>query len=77
MVTKVVDESAFGGTWTWEVSEAPGGRGSILSITEDGEIHNAVFRAVSALFLDMRATMDGLHRDLKAKLGEKPPVFED
>ena len=77
MVTRIVDEGAFGGTWTWEVGASPDGAGSLLTITEDGEIYNPVFRAIGTWLLDMRATMDRLHRDLKAKLGEPPPVFGD
>ncbi len=73
MVTKVVDETAYGGTWTWEVE--PDGSGSRLTITEDGVVHNPIFRVVGKFFLDPRATMDRLHRDLKAKLGEEEPVF--
>jgi hypothetical protein len=75
MVTEIVDESAYGGTWTWDVSPLPDG-GSVLSITEDGEIHNPIFRAVAAFFLDMRSTMDGLHRDLRRKFGEEEPSFD-
>ncbi|MGD9740654.1 MAG: SRPBCC family protein [Bauldia sp.] len=74
MVTEIVDESAYGGTWTWEVAPLPEG-GSVLSITEDGVIHNPIFRAVAAFFLDMRSTMDGLHRDLRRKFGEEDPRF--
>lgn len=74
MVTRIVDESAFGGTWTWQVEAE--GAGSRLSITEDGAIYNPVFRTVARLFLDMRSTMDGLHRDLRARLGEPPPDYK-
>lgn len=75
MVTEVVDETAYGGTWTWQVE--PDGAGSRLTIIEDGVVHNPIFRVVGKFFLDPRATMDRLHRDLKAKLGEPEPVFED
>jgi hypothetical protein len=45
LVTKIVGESAFGGTWTFEV--APEGHdASTLTITERGEINNPLFRTV-------------------------------
>ena len=46
LVTKIVGQSAFGGTWTFEI--APEGHdASTLTITERGEIYNPLFRAVS------------------------------
>ncbi|MDQ6858057.1 MAG: hypothetical protein M3Z65_03580 [Chloroflexota bacterium] len=45
LVTKIVGERAFGGTWTFEI--APEGHdASTLTITERGEIYNPVFRTV-------------------------------
>jgi hypothetical protein len=75
MVTRIVDEAWFGGAWTWQVVDGTADGGSVLTITEDGEIYNPLFRAVGALFFDPRATIDSLHRDLRAKLGEPAPVF--
>lgn len=69
MVTKVVDNSMFGGTWTWEV-EPTGQRLSTITITEDGEIYNPIFRFVARVFMGYRATMDGVHRALAEKFGE-------
>lgn len=46
----------FGGTWTMEISETPGG--SALRITEDGEIRNPIFRFVSRFFLGYTATTE-------------------
>jgi hypothetical protein len=46
LVTKIVGEKAFGGTWTFEI--APEGHdASTLTITERGEIYNPLFRTVS------------------------------
>lgn len=43
LTTKIVGESAFGGTWTFEI--APKGHdASTLTITERGEIYNPFFR---------------------------------
>ena len=46
LVTKIVGESAYGGTWTFEI--APEGHdASTVTITERGEVYNPLFRAVS------------------------------
>jgi hypothetical protein len=46
LVRKIVGESAFGGTWTFEI--APESHdASRLTITERGEIYNPLFRTVS------------------------------
>jgi hypothetical protein len=45
LVRKIVGETAFGGTWTFEI--APEGHdASTLTITERGEINNPLFRTV-------------------------------
>ena len=45
LVTKIVGESAYGGTWTFEI--APEGHdASRLTITERGEIYNPLFRTI-------------------------------
>ncbi len=45
LVTKIVGEKAFGGTWTFEI--APEGHdASTLTITERGEVYNPLFRTV-------------------------------
>ncbi len=55
-VTKIVGETAFGGTWTMEI--APVGNGSRLTITERGEIYNVIFRTLSRFVFGYTATMD-------------------
>jgi len=45
LVNKIVGESAFGGTWTFEI--APEGHdASTVTITERGEVYNPLFRTV-------------------------------
>jgi hypothetical protein len=45
LVTRIVGERAFGGTWTFEL--APEGHdATMLTITERGEIYNPLFRTV-------------------------------
>ncbi len=47
-VTRIADEDLpFGGIWTFEI--VPEGGGCVLTITEDGEVKNALFRAMSLL----------------------------
>jgi hypothetical protein len=55
-VTKIVGETAFGGTWTMEVVPTPGG--SRLTITERGEVYNVIFRTLSKFVFGYTGTMD-------------------
>lgn len=57
----------FGGTWTYEIT--PEGTGSGLTITEDGEIYNPVFRFVSRYVQGYSATVDEYFKALRARLG--------
>ena len=60
---------AFGGTWTYRIAPAPGG--SDLTITEDGEVHNVIFRFMSKFVFGHYATMDGYLKNLQAKVAAK------
>lgn len=53
----------FGGTWTFELAEAPGGA-TELTLTEDGWIQPPLFRAVAKWFIGLDATQ----RDFIASL---------
>jgi hypothetical protein len=55
---------AFGGTWTYRIAPAPGG--SDLTITEDGEVSNVIFRFMSRFVFGYYATMDAFIRGLQA-----------
>jgi len=70
MVTQIVGNRNFGGTWTWKIEPA-GEKACTLTITEDGEIYNPVFRFVSRFLMGHRATMDGVHKALAAKFGQE------
>jgi len=59
-------ELAFGGTWTYRIAAAPGG--SDLTITEDGEVYNVIFRFMSRFVFGYHATMDGFIRSLQARV---------
>jgi hypothetical protein len=45
LVTQIVGEKAFGGTWTFELAPE-GHEATTLTITERGEIYNPLFRTV-------------------------------
>jgi hypothetical protein len=56
IVTRIVGETQFGGTWTIEIAPTPAG--SRMTITERGEIYNPVFRALMKFVFGYTATMD-------------------
>jgi hypothetical protein len=66
LVTKIVDETQFGGTWTFEV--VPTASGSRLTITERGEIYNVVFRAVAKYVFGYTGTMESFLLAAQKKL---------
>jgi Polyketide cyclase / dehydrase and lipid transport len=69
MVTRIADPSLpFGGTWTYELRPTASG-GTELTITEDGEVYNPIFRFVSRFFLSQTATIEAYQRALAARLG--------
>ena len=74
LMTRITDRSLpFGGTWTYEVS--PHEAGARLTITENGEVYNPVFRFMSRFVFGHTATMDTFLADLRAHLqkdGRKP-----
>jgi uncharacterized protein YndB with AHSA1/START domain len=68
LVTKIADQTLpFGGTWTYEIT--PAGSSCTLTITEDGEVYNPLFRFVSRFIMGHTATIDGYLRALNTKLG--------
>ncbi|MEZ6038148.1 MAG: SRPBCC domain-containing protein [Planctomycetota bacterium] len=73
LVTRVsVPGGAFGGTWTWRLE--PDGDGTLLTVTENGEVHNVVFRALSKFVFGHETTMRSHLRQLAAKFGEAAVV---
>ena len=68
LVTRIGDGLQFGGTWTYVLRSTP--LGSELTITEDGEVYNPIFRVVS-VFLDESATMRQYLVDLGRRFGEE------
>lgn len=68
IVRKVVDNPSFGGTWTYTIT--PEGHGARLTITEDGEIRNPLFRFMGNVFFSMTSTMEKYFDALAVHLGE-------
>lgn len=53
----IADKSLpFGGSWTWQIQ--PQENGSSITITEDGEVYNPVFRFVSQFIMGHTRTLD-------------------
>ncbi len=49
MVLRIADPSLpFSGTWTYEIK--PTGTGRELTLTEDGEVGNPIFRVMQKVF---------------------------
>lgn len=55
----------FGGSWTYQIAPAAGG--SDLTITENGEVSNVLFRFMSRFVFGHHATMDGFIKHLQAR----------
>jgi len=69
LVTRIADAKLpFGGTWTYELAPAAGG--TTLTITENGEVYNPLFRFVSRFIMGHHATMNAYLRALGRKFGE-------
>lgn len=69
LVTRIANPKLpFGGTWTYEI--APTSTGSTLRITENGEVHNVIFRFMSRFVFGHRATIDTYLRALGKNLAK-------
>lgn len=73
LVTRIADRNLpYGGSWVYEIT--PDGGGSVLRITENGEVYNIIFRFVSRFIMGHTATIDAGLRDLGKKLGEETKI---
>lgn len=69
LITQISDPSLpYGGMWVHEISLEPGG--SMLQITENGEIYNPIYRFMSRFVFGYSATIDAFIQALHARLGE-------
>jgi hypothetical protein len=65
IVNRIADPKLpFGGSWIYEVS--PDGNGTVLAITENGEVYNPLFRFVSRFIMGHTATIEKYQRDVAA-----------
>jgi uncharacterized protein YndB with AHSA1/START domain len=68
LVTQIADKNLpFGGTWVYEI--VPAGDSCTLTITENGEVYNPLFRFASRFVIGQTATLDRYLKALNAKLG--------
>jgi Polyketide cyclase / dehydrase and lipid transport len=75
LVTRIADPKLpFGGTWTYEISSSSSDGGSLLRITEDGEIYNPIFRFVSRFVLGYSRTQEQYLQALGAKFGQSVTI---
>jgi uncharacterized protein YndB with AHSA1/START domain len=69
LITRIADRSLpFGGKWTYQLTSR--GDSTNLSITEDGEVYNPVFRFVSRFVFGHTATMDRYLSDLSRRINQ-------
>lgn len=67
MRTRIDDpDQPFGGTWTFVL--VPDGDGTRLTITEDGEVYNPIFRFLSRFVFSQTATIETYIRNLENAL---------
>ena len=64
-----VGKLPFGGTWTWNLREIPGG--CEVTLTENGFVRNVLFRVLAHYVLGYTRPTASMLRDLGAKYGEK------
>ena len=74
MERKIVDQTAFGGVWVYEITPLddptkPGAKMTNLKITENGEVFNPAFRFFG-LFTGNDKTVTLYLKDFAAKFGE-------
>jgi hypothetical protein len=75
LVAKIADPKLrFGGSWTYDVAPADGG--TVLRITERGEVYNPIFRFVSKVFMSKTKTMDDYLNALGKKFGETVQISD-
>ena len=69
LVASIADTTqGFGGKWTYDI--APDANGSVVTITEDGEVYSPLFRFMSRYIFGHYRTLEQFARDLGGKFGE-------
>jgi len=69
MVRTIADTNiAFGGRWIYELAAQDGA--TRVTITEEGEVYNPIFRFIGHFFLDQAATIESYLTGLARRFGE-------
>lgn len=67
LITRIITpDLPYGGSWTYELTQA--GNGCTLTITENGEVYNPLFRFMSKYMFGHTATMDTYLGSLKKRI---------
>lgn len=70
MRTRIDDpDQPFGGTWTYVL--VPGAGGTLLTITEDGEVYNPVFRFLSRVVFSQTSTIETYLDDVRTRFSSR------
>jgi hypothetical protein len=68
LVMRIADPSLpYGGSWTYALR--PSGAGTEITITEDGQVFNPIFRIMQKLFFSPYASIDAYLDDLRKRVG--------
>lgn len=69
LVVRIADPKLpFGGSWTYVLE--PTESGTLLHITEDGEVYNPIFRFLSRVVFGPFSTLERYQHDLGRKFGD-------
>lgn len=70
LVTRIINEDLpFGGSWTYSLT--PSGTGTVLTLTENGEVYNPLFRFLSRFVFGHDTTLKKYIDDLKKELHQE------
>ena len=67
LVSRIADTNLpFGGSWTYELTSGTADQ-TVLTITEDGDVYNPIFRFASRFVMGQTATIDRYLADIERK----------
>lgn len=71
LVTRITTKGLpYGGRWRWELT--PDAGGTRVTITEEGEVYNPIFRFLMKYVIGETATIEKVLRDLERRLARAP-----
>jgi hypothetical protein len=75
LVRRITDQNLpFGGRWIIELEPTSGGR-TVMTITEEGEVYNVLFRFVSRFIMGHHASLRTFVEDFGGSIGEQPHIL--